>query len=446
MRQLGTWAFGGALLSLAAAEQAEAAGYAVREQSTTAMGNALAGSTAGAEDLTYMFFNPAALGRIEGFGAAASFAYTMPRIELKEATASNAAGIPISGRDSDDDIAEDALVPAIYATMPFGERVQLGLAFTTPFGLKTSYSDEWVGRYHTVESELRTYNINPAMAVKLTEWASVGVGAQFQYADGELTRALDFGSFGAANGVPGAVPVSQDGRVRLQGDDWSYGYTAGLLLEPIKGTRFGVAYRSEIDHRLKGDADFSGDDAGIAGSIRGTTGAFSDTDSELDLSTPATLSFGVHQDISEQVAVMAEAAWTDWSSFEELRIEFENPAQQDNVSDERWDDSWFFALGATWKPVQSLTLRTGVAYDQSPVDDRLRDPRIPDQNRYWAAFGLSWQPRPWLGLDAGYTHIWIDDARVNLSASDTDGDTRGNLTAEYESSVDVIRGGFRLQF
>jgi long-chain fatty acid transport protein len=325
MRQLGTWAFGGALLSLAAAEQAEAAGYAVREQSTTAMGNALAGSTAGAEDLTYMFFNPAALGRIEGFGAAASFAYTMPRIEPKEATASNAAGIPISGRDSDDDIAEDALVPAIYATMPFGERVQLGLAFTTPFGLKTSYSDEWVGRYHTVESELRTYNINPAMAVKLTDWASVGLGAQFQYADGELTRALDFGSFGAANGVPGAVPVSQDGRVRLQGDDWSYGYTAGLLLEPIKGTRFGVAYRSEIDHRLKGDADFSGDDAGIAGSIRGTTGAFSDTDSELKLSTPATLSFGVHQDISEQVAVMAEAAWTDWSSFEELRIEFENP-------------------------------------------------------------------------------------------------------------------------
>ena len=87
-----------------------------------------------------------------------------------------------------------------------------------------------------------------------------------------------------------------------------------------------------------------------------------------------------------------------------------------------------------------------MAYDQSPVDDRMRDPRIPDQNRYWAAFGLSWQPRPWLGLDAGYTHIWIDDARVNLSASDTDGATRGNLTAEYESSVDVIRGGFRLQF
>jgi long-chain fatty acid transport protein len=158
MRQVKPWAVGGALLSLATAEQAEAAGYAVREQSTTAMGNALAGSTAGAEDLTYMFFNPATLGRIEGYGGAASFAYTMPRIDLKEATASNAAGIPISGRDSDDDIAEDALVPAIYATMPFGEQVQLGLGFTTPFGLKTSYSDEWVGRYHTVQSELRTYN------------------------------------------------------------------------------------------------------------------------------------------------------------------------------------------------------------------------------------------------------------------------------------------------
>ena len=118
----------------------------------------------------------------------------------------------------DDDIAEDALVPAFYATMPFGERVQLGLAVTSPFGLKTSYSDEWVGRYHTIESELRTHNINPALAVKLTDWASVGMGVQFQYAEGELTRALDLGSIGGGpvRHRPGAGLQPDDDRHRLR--------------------------------------------------------------------------------------------------------------------------------------------------------------------------------------------------------------------------------------
>ena len=446
MRTAGLWAVGSMVLTLAIGERAEASGFALREQSATALGNAFAGATAGADDLTYMFFNPAALGRLDSHGVALSLSYARPEIELESASATTVLGTPIPGRDQDDDIGEDALIPAFYAMVPFGEQVRLGLGINTPFGLETAYSDEWVGRYHAVESELRTVNINPALAVKLTDWMSVGFGAQIQYADGELTRAIDFGTIGALSGIPGAVPGGQDGFIRLQGDDWAYGYNAGVLIEPVKGTRLGITYRSEIDHRLEGDADFSGDDAGVAAALRGATGAFQDTDAELEVTTPASLSFGIHQDIGQRFAVMAEAQWTDWSSFEQLRAEFENPAQPDNVSEERWDDSWFFALGATWRPISSLTFRTGIAYDESPANDRFRDPRVPDENRYWAAFGLSWEPRPWLGLDLGYTHIWVNDSRVDLSANDPDGTFRGDLTAEYDNSIDVVTAGLRLRF
>ncbi len=446
MRTAGLWAVGSTVLTLVIGERAEASGFALREQSATALGNAFAGATAGADDLTYMFFNPATLGRLDGHGVALSLSYARPEIELESASATTVLGTPIPGRDRDDDIGEDALIPALYAMVPFGEQVRLGLGINSPFGLETAYSDEWVGRYHAVESELGTVNINPALAVKLTNWMSVGFGAQIQYADGELTRAIDFGTIGAFSGISGAVPGGQDGFIRLQGDDWAYGYNAGVLIEPVKGTRLGIAYRSEIDHRLEGDADFSGDDAGVAAALRGATGAFQDTDAELEVTTPATLSFGIHQDIGQRFAVMAEAQWTDWSSFEQLRAEFENPAQPDNVSEERWDDSWFFALGATWRPISSLTFRTGIAYDESPANDRFRDPRVPDENRYWAAFGLSWKPRPWLGLDLGYTHIWVTDSRVALSANDPDGTFRGDLTAEYDNSIDVVTAGLRLRF
>ena len=149
------------------------------------------------------------------------------------------------------------------------------------------------------------------------------------------------------------MPGGQDGFVRLNGDDWAYGWNAGAIVQPLAGTRLGVAYRSEIDHTLRGDVDFSADDAGIADFIRGASGAFTDTDGDVSVTTPATLSFGVHQDLTERVAVMAEAQWTDWSVFDQLTVKFDNPAQPDNVTEEEWEDTWFFALGTTFKATDS---------------------------------------------------------------------------------------------
>ena len=123
-----------ALLGTGTAGQAEASGYALREQSATALGNAFAGATAGAEDPSYMFFNPAALGRLDGYGASLSLSYVAPRSEVDNATASTVVGSPIGGRDSVGDIGENAVIPAFYLTAPVGDRVRLGLAVTTPSG------------------------------------------------------------------------------------------------------------------------------------------------------------------------------------------------------------------------------------------------------------------------------------------------------------------------
>ncbi|WP_425449969.1 OmpP1/FadL family transporter [Virgifigura deserti] len=59
-----------------------------------------------------------------------------------------------------------------------------------------------------------------------------------------------------------------------------------------------------------------------------------------------------------------------------------------------WNDSWFFALSATWRPAPVWTLRAGVAFDQSPVPDRTRDPRIPDADHQWLSLGVGYEPAP----------------------------------------------------
>ena len=442
----GWWIVGLALVGSLAGGEVRAAGYALKEQSTTAQGTAFAGATASATDASYMFFNPAALGWVERVELIGLVTYAAPKLKLERSSASTILGTPIGGSTRDEDIGENALIPAFYAALPLPVGLRAGLGVNVPFGLETNYARGWVGRYHGVKSELITLNINPALAWRPVPWLAAGAGFQAQYADGTLTNAVDFGTIGAAAGIPGAVPGGQDGFARLEGDDWAYGWNAGVIVEPLPGTRFGVAYRSKLDHTLKGDVDFSRDQSGVADTIRALTGAFADTDASVGLETPASLSIGLHHDLTERVAVMAEAQWTDWSVFNELRIQFANPAQPDSVTDEDWHDAWFFALGTTFRATEALTLRAGVAYDQSPVNGRYRTPRIPDGDRYWVSLGAGWQAANWLDLDAAFTYIDLNDTRVRLAASDRGNTFRGNLDAEYDSYIILLGLSARLRF
>ena len=79
---------------------------------------------------------------------------------------------------------------------------------------------------------------------------------------------------------------------------------------------------------------------------------------------------------------MADLTWVRWSRFKELRIRFDNGVP-DSVTPQNWDNNWRIAVGATYKLNEAWKLRAGLAYDQSPVDDAFRTPRIPDEDRTW---------------------------------------------------------------
>ena len=93
-----------------------------------------------------------------------------------------------------------------------------------------------------------------------------------------------------------------------------------------------------------------------------------------------------------------------------------------------------------------ITLRAGVAYDQSPVKDEFRTPRIPDGDRYWLSLGAGWQPRAWLDLDAAFTYIDVDDTDVDSRATDTGNAARGNLDADYDSYIILLGLSARMRF
>jgi|APTNR8051073442_1049403.scaffolds.fasta_scaffold01828_8 long-chain fatty acid transport protein len=423
-----------------------ASAFGLREQSVSALGNAFAGGAAAADDPTYMFYNPAALALQSGSQIVALGTFLKPSTSFDLKSGSSAGGVSTGGGDGGSDASDDQFVPAVFAVVDLSRAVdvvdnlKVGLAVTSPFGLETDYNAGWAGRYYALQSKLRTVNVSPTVAFEPTDGLSVGGGVQAQYADAELSNAVDFGSIAATIPplAPLAQPTEQDGRARFDGDDWAFGWTAGAIYQPWQGTRLGVSYRSALKHNLKGDARFRLDDDGIGNAVSNATGAFQNTGARARLETPEVVSFGVSQELNTQWSVMADAAWTRWSRVDELRVRFDNPSQPDDVTDTDWNDTWFFALGATYRPSDPWTLRAGVAYDQSPVPNRTRTPRVPDNDRYWFTLGLSYRPADSVDVTAGYAHVIGPDASVNLNADMNGSAAKGNLSGNVDATVDIV--------
>jgi long-chain fatty acid transport protein len=217
---------------------------------------------------------------------------------------------------------------------------------------------------------------------------------------------------------------------------------AGVIVEPLQGTRIGVSYRSEVDVTLDGDAKFKrsplGDIVNAGTMTPGGAGLLGNSDVTVDLTTPDSINFGIHHDINDQWSVMADGSWTGWSDFKNLTIKFKNPDQPNNTTVQNWNDTWFAALGTRFRPSEDWLLSLGVAYDESPVPTSTRTPRIPDADRYWISAGAGWKPTEWFSVNLSYTHIFMPDSKVRLIVADPNNLARGNLSADYESHINIV--------
>jgi len=428
------------VIALAYAGTAHAGGFQITEISGQYQGMRNAGAAARADAAATVYFNPAGMMRLPGNQFDASVHVIAPEFQFKNQDSSNAIGGEPVG-DPNEDGGATGVVPTLFFSRAITDRFAAGLGINGPYGLLTEYDDDWIGRYNAVKSELITININPSLAYRINDHFSVGAGVNALWAEAELTNALDFGTLAFLGGVPGVQPSNPlfDGFQRLKGDDWGLGWNAGILFEADARTRFGIAYRSDIDVTLKGNARLRGNNL-----LAPFNPAFDDQrlNAEVDLTLPATLTLGAYRDVTDKLAVMIGAIWTNWSKFDEIRVQFEDPTRADSVQPENWRDSWRYALGLRYRLNDRWTLRAGAEFDDSPVRDEDRTPRIPDADRKWLVLGAGYRLSEAFSIDFAYTHIFvsdfdIDDTEVTTGAAS--GLPVGNtLNGEYQASADIF--------
>lgn len=435
------------ILSAGLHAPAHASGFAIIEHSVSGLGNAFAGAAAVAEDSSTVYFNPAGMNNIvtkSGETKITAGAHIIhPSSEFKNKGSTHAlqplTGVPLVGNDGGD-AGVTALVPNFYVTHRIDERLTFGMGVNAPFGLSTEYKDGWVGRYHALLSEMKTVNINPSLSYQVDDSLSVGVGISAQYVEAKLTNAIDWGTlcFSVSGpttcGLLGLAPQQNDGRAKIEGDDWSLGFNAGMLWQATPETRLGLAYRSKIRHELDGEATFrTPANAALIAAAAGIV----DADAHAKVTMPASFSVSALHKLNSRVTLLGDVTWTDWSQFDELRVELETNAG-DSVTTENWDDSWRYSAGVIYDADGPWTYRAGLAWDESPIPDAAhRTPRIPGNDRTWLTVGASYAADGGMSFDVSFAYITADDADIRKLPVGEDA-IRGGINGTYSASVGIL--------
>jgi len=397
-----------ALIAVAFSSTASAAGFQLLEQNASGLGNAYAGSAANAENASTIYYNPAGMTQLKGTSVSVGVNAIRPSFTFSNDGSTNPVpmGPTVTGGNGGDAGGKWAPLPNGYIAYQIDDKWHVGVGLGAPFGLATEYDDNWVGRYHSIKFDIKTYNINPSVAYKVNDVLSVGFGLNWQRIEAEYIKQQVV-----------AAMTSVQVTNKLDGDAW--GWNVGATIQPSPDTRIGVSYRSSIKHKASGDQKFSA--------------IVSDTWAKAEVDLPDTFILSGLHHLNDRWDLLGDVSWTGWSSIPKLVIEGGHGSSGLNL---QFRDAWRVAVGANYKVNEIWKLKMGLAYDESPVyEEKNRPASLPDNDRTWFSLGVQYAPSKTSTIDVGYSYLMVGSSQV----ANADGAaTRGVLSGSYDAHAHIL--------
>lgn len=407
-----------AVMAVCAASAAHAAGFMLTEQSAGALGRAYAGVGVDGTDLSGVYYNPATMTLHPGTQIQAGFVAV--GLDLAFEGSGSANGVNYDGVTENGQYNTQA-IPHGYISHQLNDSMWIGLAMTVPFGMGTEYKDDWALANRGISAEVLTFDFNPNVAWKVSDKLSIGAGMSIQYAKADLKMRMDqshplYGKIGSFDS-------------EIEADSFAWGFNIGLMWSPLENLRFGLSYRSRINHNADGDLTLDNlQDPTRALEKLGVGLLMGTHDATATISTPAWAMATAAWDVNSLLSLYATFRWTDWSSFDELVIdggEMAGHAIGATITN-KWQDTYLVSVGADFRFTDWWTFRAGVGYETSPVDNpRYRTTIIPDADRWWFALGSSFQA--------------TKNMQIDVSAAMLHGVGEGSIYADENSDEKVGR-------
>ncbi len=391
-----------------------AAGFQLQNQNGAGTGYAYAGAAAVAEDASTIFFNPAGLTYLsEGHHLSGAVTLLSRSLEFKNEGSNSLVTLPgpvVWPLGGDGGQAGGlSVVPAAYWAMSINDRLRVGLGISPTFGNATEWDDDFIGRYQGSYSEIKAINFNPSAAYRVSDAVSLGFGLNIVHFEADLR---------------GKVPTALgDRESKLTGEDTGYGYNLGAMFQLSPATRLGLTYRSSIELTVTGKSETP----------------LGSTPAKVKIELPDSASIALSHRIGPKLELLADYTWTGWSKIQSLRVTNRNTGAL--LTDELlgFKDSYRIGIGAQYQYSDSLRLRAGVAYDQSPVRSASdRTVRLPDADRTWLALGFNYKFSPSTSVDVGYSHLFFDDSDIDRRTTIGTIDTTQFVRGSFDTAVDIF--------
>lgn len=415
----------GGVFALTLSATALGAGFQNNESNVSHLGTAFSGTTASCYDASTAFLNPAGITCLNKHQLMAAGTFVYGDFDYKHLSGTSPAPLSTAMTAATDDANDNpgvpSVIPAFHYTKPLTDRLGFGFSVTAPFGLATEYDTDAIQRYLATLSQISTVDLNPSVAFKFNDHFSIGGGVSAQYADAKLRSVSNVGT--------------GDFETRLAANDWGYGWNLGLLAKFNEDkTRVGLSYRSKIKHELEGKAKFKAVTVDPPASP-----LFVTQDINGVVTLPETVTGSLFQSLTPKFELLMDVAFTNWSRFKELRINFPDTGLPDTSVPENFQDTWRYSLGGNYHVNDNWSIKAGYMYDESPVRDADRTSRLPDSDRHLAAVGLQYKTNSDKFIfDVGYAYILFEkDARVTEGAALLAGTTTpSNATTAIDGKYD----------
>jgi long-chain fatty acid transport protein len=393
--------------------QAWAGGLWFYEQMTPDQGTAAAGRAAMARDASTAYGNPAGMARLDTtqFMVAAGALIIQSQFETEPGTTVGGGGASLTS----------ALPSGSgFYVYNLARDWKLGVAFVPLMGLAADYGDTWAGRYIIEKEALLTLAFNPVVSYRVTDWLSIGGG-----------MSVVGGFFSGESAINNPEPGLGDGKLKLKSSAVSFGGNVGIMVEPWRGTRFGVTYRSPVNLHFNDIIDEVKNLGPGLNLIVDILGKRFDVPrgSQVDivLTNPQEMMFSVYHDVTRDLAIMGNFGWQNWKAFGNTSVTIHGGTTIDTTADLHFSNTYHWSIGAMYRIAPPWLLTAGFAYDTSPVSESNRTIPVAVDRQIRYAAGVQYDLSTSMTLGAAYTLISTGDAPVNQDG----GPLRGTVVGHY---------------
>jgi long-chain fatty acid transport protein len=213
-------------------------------------------------------------------------------------------------------------------------------------------------------------NINPVVAWTPAQTLSLSMGPTLNYSKVKLRQGR------------GLMPGDQ---FQYKGDDFGFGFNAGILWQPISKLSLGATYRSPSTMNYSGTANSQ--------SIPGLTGS---AHTKLKVDFPQFVIAGVSYRPTPNWNIEVNVDWTDWNVVKVLSFEGTSQLFGSDVQlPLNWKSSWLYELGVTRQLGNGWFVSGGYFYSQNSTPERNFNPTIPDTNLHVGSLGFGRRGQHW---------------------------------------------------